>query len=230
MVFDIPGYFITGTDTGSGKTAIACAVIRRLRAAGWRVAPFKPIAAGAILQDGAWRNDDALQLLSAAGGDWVYDQINPYCFPDPVSPHIAARQAGVTVDLAHIVQVAQHLAAQADLLVVEGAGGWLAPLTETQTVADLAQALGFPVLLVVGLRLGCLNHAQLSTQAIQQAGVSLVGWMGTQLDPEMPYLADNIETLQNRLPSLFRGTVPYGQTEQTDYVAWVEQDMASFTP
>ena len=220
-----PGYFITGTDTGSGKTVVACALIRRLRAAGLRVAPFKPVAAGAIWQEGAWRNDDALALLAAAGGDWAYDHINPYCFPDPISPHIAARQVDVVVDMAHIVQTAQTLAAQADVLVVEGAGGWLAPLSETATVADLAQALGFPVLLVVGLRLGCLNHAQLSAQAIQQADVPFAGWMGNQLDPDMPYCVDNMVTLRRCLPGRFQGMLPYGHDQQTDYFAWAVDDV-----
>ena len=147
--------------------------------------------------------------MTTAGGDWAYDQVNPYCFPQAVSPHIAARQCGVQVELPKLVDAAHALADQADWLVVEGAGGWLCPLSEQLTISDLAIALGFPVLLVVGLRLGCLNHAQLSARAIRQAGVRTQGWMASQLDPEMPCWADNLATLQADLPLDYRGCLVY---------------------
>ncbi|MEM6406501.1 MAG: dethiobiotin synthase [Pseudomonadota bacterium] len=201
----MPAIFITGTDTDCGKTELACALIRALRAAGQRVAPFKPIAAGANRQQGLWRNADAQRLMAAAGGDWTYDQVNPYCFPDAVSPHIAAHQVNVRVEFGPLVDAAHTLAAQADWLVVEGAGGWLCPLNDQLTIEDLAITLGFPVLLVVGLRLGCLNHAQLSARAIQQASVPVSGWMASQLDPAMPYQADNLKRLQADLPLAYRG-------------------------
>ena len=218
MASTISGCFITGTDTDCGKTVVSCALMRQLRAQGKRVAPFKPVAAGAVQQNGAWRNEDAQQLIAAAGKDWRYDQVNPYCFPEPISPHLAAEQVGAAIQLGPIVQAAQRLATQADLLIVEGAGGWLAPLNATQTIADIAVALDLPVLLVVGLRLGCLNHAQLSAQAIQSAAVPVLGWIGAQLDPVMPYLAENVQTLQQRLPLPYYGYIPYGETEQVGYL------------
>jgi len=199
------GIFITGTDTDCGKTELACALIRALRAGGLRVAPFKPVAAGATRQQGVWRNTDAQRLIAAAGGNWAYEQVNPYCFPEAVSPHIAARQVDTRVALTSLVEAAHALAAQADCLVVEGAGGWLCPLSEKLTIADLAVALGLPVLLVVGLRLGCLNHAQLSAWAIRQADVPVCGWMASQVEPDMPYWADNLARLQTDLPLDYRG-------------------------
>ncbi len=210
LCFPIPGIFITGTDTGCGKTELACALIRALRAAGLRVAPFKPVAAGATRQQEGWRNADAQRLIAAAGGGWVYDQVNPYCFPEAVSPHIAARQIGVQVELMSLVDAVHTLAAQADWLVVEGAGGWLCPLGEQLTIADLAIAVGLPVLLVVGLRLGCLNHAQLSARAIRQSGVPTLGWMASQIDATMPYRADNLTRLQADLPLDYRGCLAHG--------------------
>lgn len=205
----MPGIFITGTDTDCGKTELACALINALRTAGLRVAPFKPVAAGATRQQGVWQNADAQRLIRAAGGSWDYDQVNPYCLPEAVSPHIAARQAGVQIELTRLVDTAHALAAQADWLVVEGAGGWLCPLNDQLTVADLAIAAGLPVLLVVGLRLGCLNQAQLSARAIRQAEVPTSGWMASQLDPAMPYWTNNLTRLQADLPLVYRGCLTH---------------------
>lgn len=203
-------FFITGTDTDCGKTHVTCALIRALRAQGLRVAPYKPVAAGAESIDGVLRNEDALKLIAAAGGGWDYQQVNPYCLPDPVSPHLTARDVGVQIDLDIIQQGAESLAAQADCLVVEGAGGWLVPLGHGLAIADIAIALRAPVVLVVGLRLGCLNHARLSAQAIQQSGVPMAGWIGSQVDPEMARLADNLETLRDCLPMPYLGYFPFG--------------------
>jgi dethiobiotin synthetase len=204
-----PGLFITGTDTDCGKTYIATGLVRALRAQGLRVAPYKPVAAGAGLIDGELRNEDALQLIEAAGGGWDYQQVNPYCLPAAVSPHLAARDADVSIELDVILQGAQRLAAQADVLVVEGAGGWLVPLNNDLLIADLAKALQLPVLLVVGLRLGCLNHAALSAQAIQQSDVPVLGWVGSQVDPHMQCVQENIETLQQQLAMPYWGSVGY---------------------
>jgi dethiobiotin synthetase len=212
--------FITGTDTHCGKTYVACALIRALRAQGVRVAPYKPVAAGAECVNGALRNEDALQLMAAAGGDWPYAAVNPYCLPNPVSPHLAARDAGVDIDPEVILQGAGRLADQADCLIVEGAGGWLVPLANDLDIADIALALKLPVVLVVGLRLGCLNHARLSAQAIEQTGAPVVGWIGSQIETAMPHLGDNLETLRQCLPMPYLGFLPsHAQPGDIDVLA-----------
>jgi len=203
------GFFVTGTDTDCGKTRVACALIEKLRGQGLKVAPFKPVAAGARWVNGQLRNDDALRLIEAAGGGWDYDLVNPYCFEPPVSPHLAAAEAQRPIELPLILDAARRLAAAADLLIVEGAGGWLVPLGDRLDIADLASALGLPVLLVVGLRLGCLNHARLSAAQIAASGLPLVGWIGSQLDPAMLYAEANLETLKQCLLMPCCGVLPH---------------------
>jgi dethiobiotin synthetase len=212
------GLFVTGTDTEIGKTRIACAVLSAGRLAGWRMAPMKPIAAGAIRRasDGALRNDDALALVAASGADWDYASINPYCFEPPISPHIAAAEAGVIVDLGKIVSAARNLATKSDCLVVEGAGGWFAPIGPAGSMAELAQALGLPVLLVVGLRLGCLNHAMLSAQAIERSGLPMLGWAVSEIDPNMSRRAENLATLQAAFGSEPLLHLPYDPAGSAD--------------
>jgi len=195
------GLFITGTDTGVGKTRIAASLIAAGTRAGLAIAPMKPVASGADyfdLGDGRreLRNDDALALLKAAGDRFEYAAINPYCFEPAISPHMAAMEAGVTVDLVKLRAAARDLATKCDCLVVEGAGGWFAPLGPELSVASLAEALELPVLLVVGLRLGCLNHAMLSRQAIERSGLKLTGWAASEIDPTMPRKAENLATLR----------------------------------
>jgi len=193
------GIFITGTDTGVGKTLVGAALVRGLARSGLRVAVMKPIAAGADATPAGLRNADALELMRAANVPAPYEMINPYCFPLPVSPHIAAHAAGIRVDLARIERNFEGLANLSDIVVVEGAGGWLAPLSETETMADLARALRLPVVLVVGLRLGCLNHALLTAQAIEHSGLRLAGWIANLLQSRFDRAAENIETLKGRL-------------------------------
>ena len=195
------GLFITGTDTGVGKTRIAAALLKAGAQAGLAMAPMKPIASGAEFFDVGdgrreLRNDDALALLEAAGGGFDYAAVNPYCFEPAISPHIAAMDAGVTVDPARLGAAARNLATKCDWLVVEGAGGWFAPLGPELTIAELAGALNLPILLVVGLRLGCLNHAMLSRQAIERSGLTLAGWAVSEIDPTMPRRAENLATLR----------------------------------
>jgi dethiobiotin synthetase len=191
------GIFLTGTDTDVGKTLVACALVRSLRAQGMRVGVMKPVAAGAHRTPGGLRNSDALALIEAAGADpaSVYPMVNPYCFEPPVSPHIAADEANISLDTDLIVQKFREQAAGCDWMVVEGAGGWLAPLSASHCIADLAVALGLPVLLVVGLKLGCLNHAQLTRQAIAARGVRFAGWIGSAIDPAMARAQQNLDTL-----------------------------------
>lgn len=201
------GVFITGTDTEVGKTFVGSALIAAARAKGRRVGVMKPIAAGAEVTPTGLRNEDALSLLAAARGTATdtpvaqddYAGVNPYCFLPPVSPHIAAAEAGVVADIGQIAALARASAAQNDWLVVEGAGGWLAPISPSATVAELAGALGLPVVLIVGLRLGCLNHAQLSVREIHRSGLPFAGWVANEIDPQMLRLEENVSTLSERL-------------------------------
>ena len=212
--------FIAGTDTEIGKTHVACALLRAARERGQRVAAIKPIAAGADPTPDGLRNEDALALLAAARGlpagtEFAaedYDEVNPYCFAAPVSPHIAAAEAGVEVDLNRIRTLADRVAAKNDWLVVEGAGGWRAPLSATASMADLATALGDPVLLVVGVRLGCLNHAVLTTEAIRRSGLPLVGWVANHIDPQMLRVAENLAMLERLLGSAPLGVFPHDRS------------------
>lgn len=197
------GLFITGTDTEVGKTVVARLIVRSLVATGVRVAVMKPVAAGSVMTADGLRNDDAVGLMADSNVIMPYETVNPYCLPAPVSPHLAARAAGVTIELPRLQASFAALGAAADFVIVEGAGGWFAPLNEHEFVADLAAALGLPVVLVVGLRLGCLNHALLSAAAIRQHGAILGGWIANHIDPAFSRVADNIATLTRHL-----GTAP----------------------
>ena len=204
------GLFVTGTDTEIGKTHVSCALLAAARMSGRRAGAMKPIAAGAEATPLGLRNDDALALIAAARGTALdppvapadYDAVNPYCFAPPISPHIAAAEAGVEIDLARIAATARARLTgsppENDWLVVEGAGGWLAPLTARASIADLAVAVGLPVLLVVGLRLGCLNHAELTAREIRRSGLPLVGWVANAVDPRMARREENVSMLTNR--------------------------------
>lgn len=191
------GVFVTGTDTGVGKTRVAVALIHALREQGLRVAAMKPVSAGS--EPGAL-NEDVVALMQAANVAADVRDINPYAFAEPIAPHIAAQQAGVRIELAVIAAAYSRLAAAADVVVVEGAGGWRVPLNEREDMADLAQALGLPVVLVVGLRLGCLNHAVLSAESIASRRLPWAGWVGNHIDPAMARQAANLDALRARLP------------------------------
>lgn len=193
------GFFITGTDTEIGKTVVAAALTRALAASGRRVAVMKPVASGAEPTAEGLRNADALALMAAANVPAAYERVNPYCFVPAVSPHIAARDHGTAVDLSVIRTCFEALAAHADRVVVEGAGGWLAPVTESAAMADMALALRLPVILVVGLRLGCLNHALLTHESIRSHGATFAGWVANSIDPAMERAAENLATLRSRL-------------------------------
>jgi dethiobiotin synthetase len=193
------GLFVTGTDTGVGKTVIACALVRGLAALGCRVAGMKPVAAGAERTGEGLRNSDALALMGAANVPALYAQVNPYCFEPAISPHIAAEEAGIEVDISTIREKFEALRARADWVVIEGAGGWLAPIGERQTMADIARALAVPALLVVGVKLGCLNHAQLTRSRMAADGVRFAGWIANALDPALARSAENLLSLERLL-------------------------------
>ena len=199
------GYFVTGTDTGVGKTIISCALLHAFAAQGKKAVGMKPVVAGS--ENGRWH--DVEQLIAASNIRAAREHINPYAFDPPVSPHIAAQQASVEIDLTVIQRAYQALSNQADIVIVEGAGGFLVPLNAQQTGADLARALNLPVILVVGMRLGCLNHALLTAQAIRAAGLTLAGWVANSIDPQMIALEENIATLEQRLDGPLLGVVPF---------------------
>ncbi|HXG27855.1 MAG TPA: dethiobiotin synthase [Nevskiales bacterium] len=203
----MPTIFITGTDTGVGKTHVARLLLEQARAEGIRCAGFKPVAAGATDTAEGPRNEDALALQAAASVELPYELVNPYLLPEPVAPHIAAAEAGVRMGPARILQAHAEIAARADLVVVEGAGGWQVPLTEDLLYSELVTQAGWPVLLVVGMRLGCLNHALLSAQAIR-AVTRLTGWVANCLPPRQPRLEANLMTLGQRLPEPLLGVIP----------------------
>ena len=218
-------YFVTGTDTGVGKTLIACALLHAFAAQGKRVVGMKPVAAGgsprssgeptdALLAGAAGFDADGInadvQALAAASNVTAsFAQINPYAFAHPVAPHIAARKAGVHVEFARILTAYGELAAQSEVVVIEGVGGFHVPLNDTQDSADLAVQLGLPVILVVGMRLGCLNHALLTARAIEDCGLNCAGWVANVLDADMAALHDNIVALQQRLNARLLGVVEY---------------------
>lgn len=195
-----PGLFVTGTDTGVGKTIVAAGLVRALGYAGLRVAGLKPIASGADRTAEGLRNEDALALAAASTVRLPYDTINPWCFEPAIAPHLAAREAGVAISPADMVDWYQRASAGLDLAVVEGAGGWRVPLGPDGFLSDLPERTGMGVLLVVGLRLGCLNHARLTFEAIASAGrCRFVGWIGNRIDPEFARLEDNLDSLQQLL-------------------------------
>jgi len=193
-------WFVTGTDTGVGKTRASVALLAALARQGRRAVGMKPVAAGAEPDaQGRWCNDDVLALRAASNVEAPENLVNPYLLTLPASPHLAAQREGVTIELDLLVERFTRLRERSDAVVVEGAGGFFVPLTDTLTGADLAARLQLPVILVVGLRLGCLNHALLTQHAIESHGLRLVGWVANELDPQMLALQDNVRTLQAKL-------------------------------
>lgn len=201
--------FITGTDTEIGKTYVACGLIRSAVAAGLRVAPFKPVAAGCEVTPAGRRNDDAEALIAATGAAWDYDTVNPYTLESPIAPHIAAADEGVHIDARRLRAAHAALAADVDLVIAEGAGGWMVPWQEDLDSDAFVAAMGWPVVLVVGLRLGCLNHALLSARCIA-ANATLAGWVANVLPPAQPRWQDNAATLAARIAAPCIGTIQPG--------------------
>jgi len=206
----LKGAFVTGTDTGVGKTHVATGLVEALVRDGLRVAVMKPIAAGAALVADGLRNDDALALMRASNVSAGYDLVNPYCAELAASPHVSLASAGIVADPDDIRQKAERLGELADGLIVEGAGGWHAPISDHLTMADVARALQLPVVLVVGLRLGCLNHALLTAEAIERSGLSFAGWVANHLQPHFEHASENIATLEQRLAAPRLDVVRHG--------------------
>lgn len=204
------GVFVTGTDTGVGKTRCACALVHALRARGLRIAPMKPVAAGAISHHGAWANEDSLALAAAAGREApALEAITPLLLREPMAPHIAAAREGREIRLEPLLEAHRLLASRWDFTVVEGVGGFHVPLGPALDARDLAVALALPVVLVVGLRLGCLNHALLTADAIARAGLPLAGWIANLVDPRMAVPDGNVAALAERLGAPLLGRLPH---------------------
>jgi dethiobiotin synthetase len=203
------GYFITGTDTGVGKTLVSAALLHAFAAQGMRVVGMKPVAAGCEWRDGEPYWEDVAQLQAASNVAAPLASRNPYRFDPPIAPHIAAAQAGVRIDIATLCQAYRDLQHDADAVIVEGAGGFCVPLNEADTMADLAQQLDLPVILVVAMRLGCINHALLTVQAIASRGLMLAGWVANQPGPAMPFMAENLAALQQRIAAPLLGVLPH---------------------
>jgi dethiobiotin synthetase len=202
-------YFITGTDTGIGKTLVAAALLRHLREAGLAVAGMKPIAAGAVAAPEGPANEDALLLHAESSARHPYALVNPWLFEPAIAPHIAAAEAGIAIDTTRIVQAHAQLRDGADVVIAEGAGGFLVPLDASRSCAELPALLGMDVILVVGLRLGCLNHALLTVEAIAARSLALAGWVGNRIDPAFARAQANVETLHARIAAPCLGIVPW---------------------
>ena len=190
------GFFVTGTDTGVGKTLVACSLIRAFAARGQRVVGMKPVASGAALRGNELVHDDVERLIAAGNVAAPREHVNPYCFAPAIAPHIAAAEAGMRIDLEHILRCFTALAVRADHVVVEGIGGFRVPLGAGADTAQLAARLALPVVLVVGMRLGCLNHALLTAEAIAGRGLALAGWVANHVDPQMAAADENVQALE----------------------------------
>ena len=205
-------FFILGTDTGIGKTIAAAAVLTGLKAQGLSTIGLKPMASGAQLTSVGLRNEDALCLQKAASISLAYQQVNPFCFADPIAPHIAAEKEKRFLSVSALTQSCQlALSYQADYGVIEGAGGICVPLNKKETFADWVQIMGFPIILVVGMRLGCLNQALLTWKYLQQRQLPVIGWIANQVDPMMECLEENINFLKSSLSAPCLGFFPYLQ-------------------
>jgi len=213
------GYFITGTDTGAGKTAVTLGLMARLQAQGKTVAAMKPVASGCAPTAAGLMNEDALQLQRQSSVALPYALVNPYAFEPPIAPHIAADQVGVTIAIDTIRSAFADIAVSAECVLVEGVGGWQVPLNADETLADLARALDLEVILVVGIRLGCLNHALLTAQSITACGCTPAGWVANRLPPPADCARENINALKSRLLFPCLGEVPVIQCVEPELVA-----------
>jgi dethiobiotin synthetase len=213
------GIFVTGTDTGCGKTEISLGLVLALQQRGLSVQTMKPVASGCERRAEGLRSGDAVRLGAQASREMPYELVNPYAFQSPVAPHIAAGQEGTDIDRLVIHERAELLGAGADLLVVEGVGGWRVPLGPSLFVSDLPRELGLPVLMVVGMRLGCINHSLLTAEGVQGTGNRLAGWVANQIDPEMQVRDENLATLAALIAAPFLGLVPWMAALETREVA-----------
>ncbi|OZY37600.1 dethiobiotin synthase [Pseudomonas lundensis] len=222
-----PAYFITGTDTDVGKTTVAAGLLQAARAAGLSTAAGKPVASGCEVTPEGLRNADALALMAQCTLALSYEEVNPVAFEPAIAPHIAAREAGVALTVQALLTPMQRILSQrADFTLIEGAGGWRVPLSGQDSLSDVAQGLDLPVILVVGVRLGCISHALLTAEAIAQDGLQLAGWVANIIDPKTSRLEENLATLAERLPAPCLGRVPKLKSPTPEAVAqYLELDL-----
>ncbi|MFI7858878.1 dethiobiotin synthase [Pseudomonas promysalinigenes] len=213
-------YFIAGTDTDVGKTTIAAGLLHAARLQGLSTLGAKPVASGCTMTAKGLRNSDAQALIDESSIKLDYQQVNPFAFEPAIAPHVAAREAGVALEVAALARAMRHVLDQrADFTLVEGAGGWRVPLSDQANLSDLAIALKLPVILVVGVRLGCINHALLSAEAIARDGLQLAGWVANVIEPKTARLEENLASLAERLPAPCLGRVPKLKQASADAVA-----------
>lgn len=213
-------YFIAGTDTDVGKTTIAAGLLHAARLQGLSTLGAKPVASGCTMTAKGLRNSDAQALIDESSIKLDYQQVNPFAFEPAIAPHVAAREAGVALEVAALARAMRHVLDQgADFTLVEGAGGWRVPLSDQANLSDLAIALKLPVILVVGVRLGCINHALLSAEAIARDGLQLAGWVANVIEPKTARLEENLASLAERLPAPCLGRVPKLKQATADAVA-----------
>lgn len=207
----LTGLFVTGTDTEIGKTTISVALLQGLNQLNKVAVGMKPVASGGEYIENQLRNDDAINLIEASSRkiDVPYARVNPYCFEPPIAPHLAAREANVQISIDQICSDFKYLSRQSDFVVVEGVGGWRVPLLDGDDVALLAEKLKLPVVMVVGMRLGALNHALLTVESIHSRGLDLIGWIANILPPEMARLDENINTLKKMINAPCLGVIPW---------------------
>ncbi|MCO6413160.1 MAG: dethiobiotin synthase [Thiogranum sp.] len=203
------GVFVTGTDTGVGKTCVSLGLMQALQAQGVSVLGMKPVASGCVASEAGMRNSDAEHLRVQASHAASYELVNPYAFEPPVAPHLAAEAGGVEIEIPAIKAAFAQLAALGDCVVVEGVGGWSVPINDSETMADVALALDIPIILVVGIRLGCLNHALLTADAIRRSGARLAGWVANHVDANCELQDLNVQALRQRLGAPLLGDFPY---------------------
>ncbi len=221
-------FYITGTDTGAGKTVISCGLLEKARQRGLSTVAVKPVASGCKLTPSGLRNTDALALMNAMSISLPYNQVNPFAFQSAIAPHIAAFESGVNLSLQNVASKCRMaLSCSAEFALVEGAGGWKVPLAyeENQCLSILPKLLNIPVILVVNMRLGCINHARLTAESIISDGACFAGWVANQTDDEMLRLHENIETLKAIIPGSFLGFVPHLETvDQKQIASYISLD------
>jgi len=205
------GFFVTGTDTNVGKTIITASLSQALINGGKRVIAIKPLASGCRIKDNKLQSDDALMLRQySTNNNLLYSSINPFAFQDPVAPHLAAEKSKTKLSVDCIIKKTYHaLTSNSDYIIIEGAGGWFTPINNQERIADLVRAYSYPVILVVGIRLGCINHALLTYQCMQKAKVKIAGWVANVVDRNMSYVLENIESIRLNIKASLLGIVPY---------------------
>lgn len=213
------GYFITGTDTGVGKTAVTLGLMQALQTAGHSVAAMKPVASGGRSTPAGLRNDDALSLQQQASIRLDYALVNPYCYAPAIAPHLAAEEAGILIEKDKIINNYNEIKGSAGCVLVEGAGGWQVPLNADETLADLARTLDLDVIMVVAIRLGCLNHALLTAESVERQGCRLAGWVANRVAADAGMVDENIRALEARLACPRLGTIPYQRDITAKFVA-----------